>query len=43
MQYIGFDIHKRYTFYTRMDASGQIQRQGKLRNTRKAIGEFSPR
>lgn len=40
MQYIGFDIHKRYTFYTQMDAQGQIQRQGKLANTREGMEEF---
>ncbi len=40
MQYIGFDIHKRYTFYTQIDGCGQIQRQGRLRNTREAMGEF---
>lgn len=40
MQYIGFDIHKRYTFYTQMDAAGQIQRQGKLANTREGMQEF---
>jgi transposase len=40
MQYIGFDIHKRYTFYTQMDASGQIQRQGKLTNNRDTLAEF---
>ena len=39
MQYIGFDIHKRYT-YTQMDATGQIQRQGKLANTREGMEEF---
>lgn len=40
MQYIGFDTHKRYTFYTQMDANGQIQRQGKLANTREGMEEF---
>jgi transposase len=40
MQYIGFDIHKRYTFYTQMDGMGQIQRQGKLTNSREALAEF---
>lgn len=40
MQYIGFDIHKRYTFYTQMNETGTIQRQGKLPNTREALGEF---
>ena len=40
MQYIGFDIHKRYTFYTQMDALGQIQRQGKLTNSRETLAEF---
>jgi transposase len=40
LQYIGFDIHKRYTFYTQMDASGRIQRQGKLPNTREALADF---
>ncbi|MBI4426066.1 MAG: transposase, partial [Candidatus Kerfeldbacteria bacterium] len=38
--YIGFDIHKRYTFYTQMNETGVIQRQGKLSNTREALGEF---
>jgi transposase len=40
LQYIGFDIHKQYTFYTQMNASGQIQRHGKLPNTREAMAEF---
>ena len=40
MQYIGFDIHKRYTFYTQMDGDGQIQRQGKLANTQEGMEEF---
>ncbi len=40
MQYIGFDIHKRYTFYTQMDATGQIQRQGKLVNDREVMAQF---
>ncbi len=40
MQYIGFDIHKHYTFYTQMDGVGQIVRQGKLHNTREAMVEF---
>ncbi|HLW59846.1 MAG TPA: transposase [bacterium] len=40
MQYIGIDIHKRYTFYTQMDALGQIQRQGKLTNSRETLAEF---
>src|SRR5207253_7737913 len=40
MQYIGFDIHKRYTFYTQMNGTGQIQRQGKLTNSREALAEF---
>ncbi|HLJ61459.1 MAG TPA: hypothetical protein VKZ50_17175 [bacterium] len=37
MQYIGFDIHKRYTFYTQIDATGQIRRQGNLTNKRDAV------
>jgi len=40
LQYIGFDIHKRYTFYTQMNDAGKIQRQGKLPNTREALGIF---
>jgi len=40
VQYIGFDIHKRYTFYTQMDATGQIRRQGKLTNSRDALAQF---
>jgi len=40
MQYVGFDIHKRYTFYTQMDATGQIERQGKLQNSREALAGF---
>jgi transposase InsO family protein len=40
MQYIGFDTHKRYTFYTQMDATGAIQRQGRLMNSRDAMAEF---
>lgn len=40
MQYIGFDTHKRYTFYTQVDAAGRIQRQGKLNNTREAMAGF---
>ncbi|MBI3976050.1 MAG: IS110 family transposase [Armatimonadetes bacterium] len=40
MQYFGFDIHKRYTFFTQMDATGQVLRQGKLPNTRQALGDF---
>ncbi len=40
MQYLGFDIHKRYTFFTQMDATGQVLRQGKLPNTRQALGDF---
>ncbi len=40
MQYIGFDIHKRYAFFTQMNGAGQIQRQGKLPNTREAMAEF---
>ncbi len=40
MQYVGFDIHKHYTFYTQMDEAGQIQRQGKLTNSREALADF---
>lgn len=40
MQFIGFDVHKRYTFYTQMDGAGHIQRQGKLSNTRETMAEF---
>lgn len=40
MQYVGFDAHKKYTFFTQMDASGQIQRQGKLTNDRDALAAF---
>jgi transposase len=40
MQYIGFDIHKRYTFYTQMDQAGKIHRQGRLPNSREALGTF---
>lgn len=40
MQYIGFDIHKRYTFFTQMDGAGATQRQGRLPNTREAMGAF---
>ncbi len=40
MQYVGFDIHKRYTFYTQVDAAGRIQRQGKLSNTQEAMAQF---
>ena len=40
MQYFGCDIHKRYTFFTQMDATGQVLRQGKLPNTRQALGDF---
>lgn len=40
MQYIGFDIHKRYTFFTQMNEVGAIQRQGRLPNTREAMGAF---
>lgn len=40
MQYVGFDIHKRYTFYTQMDTTGQIQRQGKLDNSHEALAAF---
>lgn len=34
MQYVGFDVHKPYTFYTQMDTPGQIQCQGKPENIR---------
>lgn len=40
MQYVGFDIHKRFTFYTQMNATGEIQRQGKLENTHEALTAF---
>jgi hypothetical protein len=40
MHFLGFDVHKRYTFYTQMDATGHIERQGKLSNTREAMAEF---
>jgi len=40
MQYVGFDVHKKYTFFTQMDAIGQIQRQGKLANDREALAAF---
>ncbi|HVH70757.1 MAG TPA: IS110 family transposase [Candidatus Dormibacteraeota bacterium] len=40
MQYVGFDAHKKYTFFTQMDARGQIQRQGKLANDRDALATF---
>ena len=40
MQYVGFDIHKKYTFFTQMDATGQIRRQGKLTNDRDALAAF---
>ena len=40
MQYVGFDAHKRYTFFTQMDMTGQIQRQGKLANNRDALAAF---
>lgn len=40
MHYVGFDIHKRYTFYTQMDEAGRIQRQGRLPNSREALGTF---
>ena len=40
VQYVGFDAHKRYTFFTQMDATGQIRRQGKLANDRDAPVRF---
>jgi transposase len=40
MQYVGFDAHKKYTFYTQMDATGQIRRQGKLANNCDALTAF---
>lgn len=40
MQYVGFDIHKRYTFFTQIDDAGRIQRQGKLSNTGEAMTQF---
>jgi transposase len=40
LQYIGFDIHKRYTFYTQVDGAGSIQRQGKLSNTQETMAQF---
>jgi len=40
MQYVGFDAHKKYTFFTQMDARGQIQRQGKLTNDRDTLAAF---
>lgn len=38
--YTGFDIHKRYTFYTQMDVLGQVQQQGKLTNSHEALAEL---
>lgn len=40
MQYVGFDIHKRFTFYTQMNETGEIQRQGKLENSHEALAAF---
>jgi transposase len=40
MQYVGFDIHKRYTFYTQVDEHGAIRRQGRLLNTQDAMAAF---
>lgn len=40
MQYVGFDIHKRYTFYTQIDDEGRVRRQGKLSNTRDTMAQF---
>jgi len=40
MQYVGFDAHKKYTFFTQMDDNGVIQRQGKLANDRDALSTF---
>ena len=40
VQYIGFDAHKKYTFFTQMDADGAIRRQGKLANDRDALSTF---
>jgi hypothetical protein len=40
VQYVGFDIHKRYTFYTQIDDAGCTQRQGRLANTSEAMAQF---
>jgi hypothetical protein len=40
MQYVGFDVHKRCTCYTQMNAMGEIQRQGRLKNTPEALAAF---
>ena len=40
MQYVGFDVHKKYTFFTQMDATGQIRRQGKVANDRDALAAY---
>lgn len=40
MQFVGFDVHKKYTFFTQMDTTGQIRRQGKLVNDRDALTAF---
>lgn len=40
MQYVGFDVHKKYTFFTQMDTTGQIRRQGTLANDRDALTAF---
>ncbi len=40
MHYIGFDTHKRYTFFTQLDGAGRIVRQGKLSNTREELADF---
>lgn len=40
MQYVGLDVHKRYTFYTQMGGDGQIQRQGRVPNDQDTLATF---
>jgi len=39
MEYFGLDVHKRYTVFTHVDASGRVLGQGRVQNDAASTGE----
>ena len=40
MQYIAFDVHKRYTFVSVESESGELVQEGRIMHERGAVGAF---
>ncbi|MDG6991418.1 MAG: transposase, partial [Nitrososphaerota archaeon] len=41
MQFVGLDLHKKYTEFAVMDVAGNLLRQGRIENTLDEMREFS--